>query len=382
MQNIKITDFYDEFRPYNETEASEAVSRIKNNERFKQVFYYFFPEILSEKDYTDFFNNINSIRDFQLNLMHEIADRILKKTTAGLTFSGLENIQKGNHYVFISNHRDIILDATFFQYILVNNGFETTEITFGNNLMEDPLIVDIGKVNKMFKVYRKGSPKELLKKTLQLSEYIRYTVFNKRQSIWIAQRGGRTKDGNDKTYSGVLKMLEASGTKSFEENIKDLNIVPLSISYEFEPNDHLKVNELLHTVKGQYKKTQDEDINSIIDGTCKQKGRIHLSIGEMLNMKLDRIKIVSRKNQKVSILGEIIDAEIYKNYKLFPNNYIAFDILNNTDKYRDYYTDKQKEIFLNYKEEQLNKIVSKNTEAEELFLKIYANPVINIIENN
>lgn len=377
MQTIKITDFYDEFRPYNEKEAIEAIKRIFENERFKKIIKYFFPDIDNSR-YYELMNSVKSINDFQMKIMHRITDKVIENTTDELSVSGLENIEKNKHYVFISNHRDIVLDATLFEYILADNGFQTTEITFGNNLMEDPLIFDIGKVNKMFKVYRKGTPKELLKKTLQLSEYIRYTVFNKRQSIWIAQRGGRTKNGDDKTHSGILKMLNASGTKSFEENIAELNIVPISISYEFEPNDRLKVNEIVHTINGKYKKAKGEDINSIIDGTCSQKGKVHIAIGKPINPKLKILKSVSRINSKVKKLGKIIDSEIYKNYFLFPNNYIAYDLLSNSEKFYTRYSEKQKDIFLSYKKNQLAGINNLSEEAGILFLKIYANPVINV----
>ena len=377
MQTIKITDFYDEFRPYNEKEALEAVKRISANKRFKQLIHYFFPA-LNDAGYVQLMNSVQSINDFQMKIMHQITDKVIENTITELSVSGLKNIEKDKHYVFISNHRDIVLDATLFEYLLADNGFRTTEITFGNNLMEDPLVFDIGKTNKMFKVYRKGTPKELLKKTLQLSEYIRYTVFNKKESVWIAQRGGRTKNGNDKTHSGILKMLNASGTKSFEENIRELMIVPLSVSYEFEPNDHLKVKELLHNGNTKYVKAEGEDINSIIDGTCSNKGGVHIAIGEPINSKLPVLETVSRTNHKVKKLGEIIDSEIYRNYYLFPNNYIAYDLLNQSNNFQTYYSETQKNIFLKYKEEQLNKINDHSEDAETLFLNIYANPVINI----
>ncbi|MCD6557340.1 MAG: 1-acyl-sn-glycerol-3-phosphate acyltransferase [Bacteroidales bacterium] len=377
MQTIKITDFYDEFRPYNEKEALEAVKRISANKRFKQLIHYFFPD-LNDAGYIQLMNSVQSINDFQMKIMHQITDKVIENTITELSVSGLKNIEKDKHYVFISNHRDIVLDATLFEYILADNGFRTTEITFGNNLMEDPLVFDIGKTNKMFKVYRKGTPKELLKKTLQLSEYIRYTVFNKKESVWIAQRGGRTKNGDDKTHSGILKMLNASGTGSFEENIRELMIVPLSVSYEFEPNDHLKVKELLHNGNTKYVKSEGEDIKSIIDGTCSNKGNVHIAIGKPINSKLPVLETVSRTNNKVKKLGEIIDSEIYRNYYLFPNNYIAYDLLNHSVKFQDFYSEGKKEIFLKYKEEQLNKINNHSKDAEILFLNIYANPVINI----
>ncbi len=381
MQKIRITDFYEEFRPYNEKETLEALKRISKDRTFQKIIYYFFPE-LNEQSYSDFIHSIKSIYDLQKRIMYPVSEKIISDSTTGFSFSGLENIKKDKHYVFISNHRDIVLDATFFEYILLANNFDSTEVTFGNNLMEDPLILDIGKSNKMFKVYRKGSPKELLKKTFQLSEYIRYTVLNKRQSIWVAQRGGRTKNGDDKTYPGVIKMLNASGTKSFEENIKELNIVPLSVSYEFEPNDHMKVCELLQTVNGKYQKKPNEDILSIIDGVQSQKGKVHIAIGKPVEDDLTELQTIARVNDKISEFAKLLDKEIYRNYRLYPNNYIAFDLLNKTKKYASYYSEHDIKIFTEYKKEQLAKIQFPHTEAEELFLKIYANPVVNIMENH
>lgn len=376
MQRIKITDFYDEFRPYNETETKEAVLRITEDERFYKIIIYFFPDF-SKSDYFNLMKSIRSIEDFQIKIMQNILNTIIKNTTNGLTYSGIENIDRTKNYVFISNHRDIILDATFFQNILVKENFPTTEVTFGNNLMKDKLIYNIGKINKMFKVYRKGTPKELLKKTFQLSEYIRYTIFNKKQSVWVAQRGGRTKNGNDKTQTGIIKMLNSSGIKTFEENIKDLNIITLTISYEFEPNDHLKVNELLHTKNGKYDKAENEDVNSIIDGICSEKGKIHLTIGKLINEQIPELENINRINQKVIKLSEFIDCQIYKNYKLWPNNYIAYDLLYKTEKYKSFYTKQEKENFLNYKDKQLEKIKENSEKGDNLFLQIYSNPVKN-----
>jgi len=379
MQKIKITDFYEEFRPYNEAETKEAILRVSKDERFFKVIKFFYPEY-TEKDYNNLIGTLNSIKDFQINVMHKIIHKIVNNYSTGLTYSGINILEKDKNYVFVSNHRDIFLDASLLQIILVDEGLSTTEITFGNNLMKDKLVYDIGKINKMFKVYRKGTPKELLKKTIQLSEYIRYTIFNKNQSVWIAQRGGRTKDGNDKTQTGIIKMLNSSGANSIEENIKDLNILPLSISYEFEPNDYLKVNELLHTEDGKYIKSEKEDLNSIIEGITANKGRIHLAFGSPINDNLKEVEKISRTNEKVKRIAEFIDNQIYKNYRLWPNNYIAADVLNKTEKFKVNYSLKEKEVFLKYKKEQLSKVMGNMEKAEKLFLDIYANPVFNSIE--
>jgi len=379
MQKIKITDFYEEFRPYNEAETKEAVLRVTKDNRFFKVIKFFYPEY-TQSDYEKLVGTLNSIKDFQINIMHNIIHKIVDTSSTGLTYSGIKNVKLNENYVFVSNHRDIFLDASLLQIILVDEGLQTTEITFGNNLMKDSLVYDIGKINKMFKVYRKGTPKELLKKTIQLSEYIRYTIFNKKQSVWIAQRGGRTKDGFDKTQTGIIKMLNSSGSGTIEENIKNLNIFPLSISYEFEPNDYLKVNELLNTEKGKYIKSENEDLNSIIEGIRMNKGRIHLAFGKPINEDLEDVENISRTNDKVKKIAEIIDTQIYKNYKLWANNYIAADILNNENKFLNFYSAKEKETFIDYKNKQLLKVNGDIEKAEEIFLKIYANPVFNCIE--
>lgn len=378
MQKIKITDFYEEFRPYNEAETKEAILRVTKDERFFKAIKFFYPNY-TKKDYNNLVGTLNSIKDFQINIMHNIIHKIVDNSSTGLTYSGIENVKPNKNYVFISNHRDIFLDASLLQIILVDENLPTTEITFGNNLMTDKLVYDIGKINKMFKVYRKGTPKELLKKTIQLSEYIRYTIFNKNQSVWIAQRGGRTKDGNDKTQTGIIKMLNSSGTSSIEENIKSLNILPLSISYEFEPNAYLKVNELLNTKNGKYIKSENEDLNSIIEGITANKGRIHLAFGNTINDDLGDVENISRTNDKVKKIAKLIDNQIYKNYKLWANNYIAADIVNENKKFTNYYSSKEKEIFLNYKKVQLSKVKGNLEQAEKLFLNIYANPVLNCI---
>ena len=199
----------------------------------------------------------------------------------------------------------------------------------------------------------------------------------KKRSVWLAQRGGRTKDGNDKTQNGIIKMLNSSGTSSLAENLRSLNIIPLSVSYEYEPNDHLKVNELLNTVNGKYVKSKNEDILSIIEGVQKQKGRIHLHIGELLNDKLHEVQNISGRNQQIAKVAEMTDQTIYENYKLWPNNFIAYDILKNTNQYADMYSEEKKVHFTKYMNDQLNKVEKNSKEGKDLFLKIYANPVIN-----
>jgi len=372
----KMPEHFNDIRPYNSVEAKEALKRLQKSDVFFSVLKYLFPEenrAIHEKIMTE----VNSIRDFQVKIMAKVVSRISTSTMTNFSFSGLENLKKGESYLFISNHRDIFLDSALLQLLLVENGFDTTEITFGNNLMKDPLIVEVGKINKMFKVYRHGKPKELLEKTSQLSEYIRYAINVKNESVWIAQRGGRTKDGNDTTQASVIKMFNSSGKKTFEENIRELKVVPLSISYEYEPCDEYKVKELFDSIDGTYKKAEKEDFNCIIEGVKKNKGNVHISIGKVIDEELDVLKNVKRINEKASYLSSLIDKHVYKTYKLWPGNYIALDILNSNYNYKKYYTEEQKTYFETYINNQLEKIPGYTNGHKELLLKIYAQPVIN-----
>lgn len=376
MTTTHIPEYFNDLRPYNQKETKQAILRLQKSKTFFKTLKYIFPE-KSFSVLQKLMSEINSTYDFQHKIMYEFVENIIKKSAEGLSFSGFENIKKNQNYVFLSNHRDIFLDSALLQYLLLKQGFDTTEITFGNNLMSNKLILDIGKINKMFKVYRKGKPKELLKKTAELSEYIRYTINEKKQSVWIAQRGGRTKDGNDKTQNGILKMLNSSGNYDFEKNIKDLNIVPVSLSYEFEPCDIFKIRELYISKNQKYFKSENEDIESIIEGVKAQKGKINLTIGKPIKKELEKTKNIKKLNEKVNILSKLIDIQIYKNYKLMPTNYIAYDLFYDKKNHSDKYTEAQKNYFTKYANKKINKISGNFNDIKKLFLKLYANPVIN-----
>jgi hypothetical protein len=242
--------------------------------------------------------------------------------------------------------------------------------------MTSEFVIDAGKVNRMFKVVRDGTKREMLNNSKRLSAYMRYTITQKNTSLWIAQRKGRTKDGNDKTEPGLLKMLNISGTGNFLENFTELNIVPLTISYEYEPCDVLKVRELYSSLKAPYKKSPGEDLNSIITGITQQKGRIHFSVGKPINDKLYEIE-ERANNDKINQLTRMIDKQIYENYKLWKTNYIAYDILYNNGKYINKYTSEDKKAFKNYLTKQLNNIKGDKKILQKIFLNIYANPVEN-----
>ena len=245
--------------------------------------------------------------------------------------------------------------------------------------MINQFIIDFGKVNRMFKVIRGGNKIELLRNSKILSAYLRHTITNKKNSIWIAQRPGRTKNGNDKTECGLLKMFNMSAGDNFTDSFRELNIVPLVISYEYEPCCAFKVKELLATsIHGTYQKKPDEDLQSIIRGLSHPKGRIHMSVGKPINQFLDKIDEQDTLNNKINTLAELIDSEVYTHYKLWPGNYIANDILSDSDNYRGFYTSDEKAEFLKYMENETSGIEGERKAIGKIFLGIYANPVINL----
>jgi hypothetical protein len=291
-------------------------------------------------------------------------------------------LEPGKAYVFIANHRDILLDSAILQILLVEYGFETSEITFGSNLMISQFIIDIGKVNRMFTVYREGTRKEKLRNSLILSAYIRDTITRKKLSLWIAQRGGRTKNGSDKTETALLKMLSLSEKeKSFEENIRELNLTPLIISYEYEPCDDLKVQELYDSLEKSYVKKPGEDLNSILTGITQYKGRIHLEVGKPLDEELDGLGPEST-GDRFNILRSIIDSQVFRNYRLWPANNIAYDLLHNSFDRSSLYTKPQRDYFIGYLDRKLDSLHGDRPVLKKLFLELYANPVKNQLANS
>ena len=377
MSEMIMEDDFEDIRPYFDFEINPALKRIISDPAFDKILDFLF----SGQDKNQIKQKLAdtfSIDDFQLSFMHPLVHSILNKTSKGLTYDGFEQLTPGTPYLFLSNHRDIVLDSAIFQILLVDNGHSISEITFGNNLLFSQLATDLGKVNRMLKVIRGGNKMELFRNSQRLSAYIRHSISNKKASIWIAQRPGRTKDGNDKTETGLLKMFNMSSDEDFYQAFHDLNIVPLAVSYEYEPCCALKIKELMLSQEGTYQKKPDEDLISIIRGIMQPKGRIHLSIGKPVNQYLTMADIEDSLNKKMISLTNWIDAEIYCHYKCWPNNYIAYDILSNTREYETFYNKAEEEIFREYTECELKELEKDGNSARELMLKIYANPIINL----
>jgi hypothetical protein len=368
---------FEDIRPYSDEEINPALKRIIAVPEFGKILEFLFPD----KDKSQILYNLSQIQtalDFQKTFMHPLVNSIVSKTSKGLTTSGFEKLDASKPYLFVSNHRDIVLDSAILQVVLLDHGHNTSEITFGSNLMTNQFIIDLGKVNRMFKVYRGGNRMELFRNSQLLSAYIRYTITQKQTSAWIAQRNGRTKDGNDKTETGLLKMFNISGSYDFRESFSELNIVPLAVSYEFEPCCAFKVRELMAIIKGiPYQKQPQEDLMSIITGITQPKGHIHLAACTPVNALLPVTDPLQNMNDKINKLASLIDSAVYSHYRLWPTNYIAFDILHHEKKYSSHYTSVELEEFQAYLSRELSIFPGDISQQKELMLKLYANPVIN-----
>ena len=369
---------FDDIRPYNDSEVHPALERIVANPLFSNVAQYLFPG-QDENMFRQLLLSCNSKEDFQVKVMSQIVAKILHGTAKELTFSGLEHFKGGKKHLIVSNHRDIVLDSAIIQLILHQHGVETTEIAVGDNLITSSFIEDITRSNKMIKVIRSSNPREVYTTSKVLSEYIRYNVANQKSSVWIAQRNGRTKDGIDVTEQGLLKMFDMSGSGDFVNDFAELSILPTSISYEFEPCDIQKAVEMYVSRRQKYVKAEGEDLKSILTGIMQPKGNIHIAFNEPVS--LEEIQDASQldKNEKFKAICTAMDRRIVAEYKLWGNNYIAYDMLNATNEYASMYTAEQKAAFEGYMAAQLASVKLPDidmVELKEIFLSIYANPVV------
>lgn len=367
---------FEDIRPYTDDEISAAMDRIAGSTSFPLLASYVFPD-RNIDDVRREVRSYKTIHDFQMGIMYWANRKIIQDSTTSFTCGGMENIIPSSSHLYVSNHRDIMLDAALFQNVLVDNGHDTTEITFGANLMQGQIVIDIGKSNKMFKVARPGgSVREFYKSSLLLSEYMRHVITEKRHSVWIAQRNGRTKDGKDRTDQGIIKMLCMSHSDDKVKAIADLNIVPVSVSYEWESCDILKTVELYERQFGPYIKKPGEDLNSILTGITQYKGNVHFEVCKPL-----RFEELNEFSDLTSVefhkaVANLLDQRICSSYHLYPNNYIAHDILYGNKKYSDMYSSEEKDAFMH----RMNKLQKYEEECDmdklyEIFLGIYANPV-------
>jgi hypothetical protein len=370
---------FDDIRPFDDSEVNEAVQSIVRHPMMKALMNFTFPET-DENIWAENLKKTESIGDFQKNFISHTIHKILETSSQGLTTSGFENLDENTAYLFVSNHRDIVLDTSLLNLVLLEKGFIMTSSAIGDNLVKQTFLHVLAKLNRNFLVQRGLPLREQLKSSQLMSEYIYQLLKTENRSVWIAQREGRTKDGNDATQQGVLKMLAmASDHVSPSAFFKDLKIVPLSISYEYDPTDVLKMPQLVAKQKDEvYVKSKDEDFTTMMSGVLGQKKRIHLHAGNVLCAELDDLESKSdNKNKQLQEIAQIIDQSIIQNYQLWPTNFIAYDLLYDTHQYSENYTEKEKQLF----ERRLEMRIDIDDEIlRKGFLAMYANPVANKIK--
>jgi len=364
-------------RPFHDHEVNEAVNLLAAEPGFIKTARYLFPQypidvVLSR------LRSCNSLKDFHAFFLAPFMKTLIENSIREFTVSGLDKLDKNQSYLFISNHRDIILDSALLNHILLINGHISAESAIGSNLLILPWITNLMKLNKTFIVNRNVPTRQIIESSNLLSSYIRHNLLERNVSVWIAQREGRTKNGSDRTQPSLLKMINMSGTKSFAENYKELKVVPLSISYEYEPCDKAKVSELYQKATDhRFKKTRVDDLMSMGHGLTSPKGNVHYGFGKQIDFELDEIDKISNKNEQYSLLAQEIDKQIYSNFNLNPLNYVALDLMRNTNKMKQYYQKEDKEKFVKFMNLQLSEIEGNKELQQKMFLEIYANPVVN-----
>ena len=376
MNMVDLSKF-ESISPYTDAEAVEALSKVADNPLVTSVSQYFFPD--KEPGFlTGLLKSVKSVDEFQVLVMSRVVEWVLAHTAHNFSYDGIKHIDPSRKFLAMSNHRDIILDPAITQLVLYRNNIPMTEIAVGDNLLTNPFIEYLIRSNRMIKVVRGISARELYLSSQLLSEYIRLNITTGKSSIWLAQRQGRTKDGADITEQGLLKMLDMSGKEDFLHNFRELNIIPLSISYEIEPCDVLKARELLISRTQKYVKADGEDLHSIITGIKQQKGNIHLHIGEQLTDEEIAEASLCDKNDRYQLIRHAVDLRVIDGYRLWKTNYIAYDMLNPGDRYREHYSKEDVEWFIDYKEHQLDTVEPELDRAalNDIFLHIYANPVV------
>ena len=365
---------FDDIRPYEDSEIPAAMQRIVDSDFFGLLCTYVYTGY-NPADIKKMMLSFRTIRDFQLEVMRCVNEQVIARSTTAFTYSGVEQLDPQKQYLFVSNHRDIMLDACLLQYILYMNGRETSEITFGANLMSSPLVIDIGKANKMFRVERGGNMKDFYLSSKHLSDYIRYVLTEKGQSLWIAQRNGRTKDGKDQTDHGIIKMFCMSEPTDKIKALADLHIIPVAVSYEWESCDILKALELYESRSRKYIKKPGEDLNSILTGIAQPKGRVNITFcPEVTETDLRQFEQCTN-NEYHRLVAQLLDERIVSAYQLTPNNYIARDMRYGQQLYRDHYTDEERDAFMAYMEKLNEFDIAELDVLKDIFLGIYSNPI-------
>ena len=367
---------FEDIRPYTNLEFKAAYLRLMEYRGFQEAIAMFLPDYSIDQLRKDL-ANFNTVEDAQCELDKRFVDVFIAQSSKGATLSGIENIDENEAYMFIGNHRDITFDPALLEYYFFVEKRKTSRIAVGDNLYSTPVLNEVAKLNKMVKVKRTGTMREKLENSYTLAAYIQQSLFEENESVWIAQRDGRTKDGNDYTKHGLVKMITLGNDNNLMETIRRMKITPVTVSYEYEPCDKLKARELAISEHSVYHKQPGEDFNSIKQGIFGQKGRMSLTIGTPIISELDSIPEELSNNDKINEVCKLIDKQIYKDYTLYPTNYIAHDLMHQDEAYREHYSDEERASFEQYLQRNSQIPDVPEEKMRENLLKIYATPVDN-----
>ena len=390
MQYDPLTMTKEEFSdiaPYDDSDFQHYMSRLVKEPGFEHAIRYVMPDVI----YPEMVQNLLQIKskdEFQRTIMQGMLELLERMTTSGVTDSGLEDFDASKSVLFITNHRDIVLDASFLGLAMLRHGLPAQEVALGDNLLIFDWIEDLVRLNKGIIVKRNLRLTKALEAARQLSGYIHHCIGEKHESVWIAQREGRAKDSNDVTQESVIKMLALAGEgATVVERLLELNITPTAISYEYDPNDYLKAREFLARRRDpEFKKSQRDDLFSMETGILQFKGHVHFAVCECINPALEELRDVTDKVEIVRRVCAIIDREIHTAYKFFPLNYIAYDRVNHTDRFASEYTPQDVEQFDAYLNKQIDKVDLPDITPEERAFMIdavtdmYANPLKNYLK--
>ncbi|MDX5340030.1 MAG: 1-acyl-sn-glycerol-3-phosphate acyltransferase [Cyclobacteriaceae bacterium] len=367
---------FDPIRPFYDAEANAALRQIIDEPMLEAMMNFAFPNDTGGH-WKDLMRHTHSLRDFQINFIYPALKKVLEKSSDGLSIGGFEVLEPNTAYLFISNHRDIILDTSLLNAALFENGLVMTTSAIGDNLIKQPFLHILSRLNRNFAIRRGLSGRALLESSILVSEFIQKSLLQENRSVWTAQKEGRTKDGNDTTHKGVLKMLTLAETSNNSfDYFEKIKLVPVSISYEYDPTDVLKMPELLAKARDEkYIKSENEDFLNLLRGIMGTKKRIHIQVNGLLNQEIREINL-SEKNlgDKLSALADLIDLKIWSGYRLWPSNYIAHDLLHGNSAHAEFYTEEEQNAFVKRLTE---KVDSKNEFLVQNFLAMYANPVVN-----
>lgn len=377
---MKIPEQFDPIRPFEPDELPDVFDRLLHNEQFCSVLAYLYPDVPKEA-LAEKMHACKDNLDFQKTFCYGFLVQLLARLSKGCDID-IASLDTDSRYTFISNHRDIVLDSALLDKLLIDAGFNTTcEIAIGDNLLKLPWVKDLVRVNKSFIVERALSMREMLMASKRLSEYMHFVIAEKNDNIWIAQREGRAKDSNDRTQEAILKMMVMGGEGSIIDRLKQLHLVPLAISYEYDPCDYLKAAELQARRDNPcWQKGPMDDVTSMQTGIMGYKGYIHYQCADCIDSYLDTIPADTPKTELFRLIADHIDRQIFAGYRLYPNNYVALDLLHGDSAHADHYTAEDKAQFEAYLKGQLDKIEMEGKDdayLREQMLKMYANPAIN-----